>query len=36
MELNGWFLPPMRLRCGASVRSARARCTYERIIARQS
>jgi hypothetical protein len=32
MELNGWASPQM-LRCyGASVRSARARRTYDRIM----
>jgi hypothetical protein len=32
MELNGWTLPPMLRRYGASARSARARRTYDRIM----
>ena len=34
MELNGWSSPQMLRRHGASARSARARRTYERIMAR--
>ena len=32
MELNGWSSPQMLRRYGASARSARARCTYDRIM----
>jgi integrase len=32
MELNGWSSPQMLARYGASARSARARCTYDRIM----
>ena len=32
MELNGWTLPQMLRRYGASARSARARRTYDRIM----
>jgi site-specific recombinase XerC len=32
MELNGWVSPQMLTRYGASVRSARARRTYDRIM----
>jgi site-specific recombinase XerD len=32
MELNGWSSPQMLARYGASVRSARARRTYDRIM----
>ena len=32
MELNGWSSPQMLTRYGASARSARARCTYDRIM----
>jgi len=33
MELNGWSFPQMLPRYGASARSARARRTYDRIMA---
>jgi integrase len=33
MELNGWTSPQMLRRYGASARSARARRTYDRIMA---
>jgi integrase/recombinase XerD len=33
MELNGWASPQMLTRYGASARSARARRTYDRIMA---
>ena len=33
MELNGWSSPQMLRRYGASARSARARRTYDRIMA---
>ena len=33
MELNGWSSPQMLRRYGASARSARARRTYDRIVA---
>ena len=36
MELNGWSSPQMLRRYGASARSARARRTYDRIMADQS
>src|SRR5436190_7631990 len=32
MELNGWSSPQMLRHYGASARSARARCTYDRIV----
>jgi len=32
MELNGWTSPQMLRLYGASARSARARCTYDRIM----
>jgi hypothetical protein len=32
MELNGWVCPQMLTRYGASVRAARARRTYDRIM----
>ena len=35
MELNGWSSPQMLRRYGASARSARARRTYDRIMADQ-
>jgi integrase len=36
MELNGWSSPQMLRRYGASARSARARRTYDRIMADQA
>jgi hypothetical protein len=33
MELNGWTSPQMLRRYGASTRTARARRTYDRIMA---
>jgi hypothetical protein len=33
MELNGWTSPQMLRRYGASARSARARRSYDRIMA---
>ncbi len=33
MELNGWSSPQMLSRYGASARSARARRTYDRVMA---
>jgi hypothetical protein len=33
MELNGWSSPQMLRGYGASARSARARRTYDRIMA---
>jgi hypothetical protein len=33
MELNGWSSPQMLARYGASARSARARRTYDRVMA---
>jgi hypothetical protein len=33
MELNGWASPQMLRHYGASARSARARRTYDRIMA---
>ena len=35
MELNGWTSPQMLPRYGASARAARARRTYDRIMAEQ-
>jgi hypothetical protein len=35
MELSGWSSPQMLRRHGASARSARARRTYDRIMADQ-
>jgi integrase len=35
MELNGWSSPQMLRRYGASARSARARRTYDRVMADQ-
>jgi integrase/recombinase XerD len=32
MELNGWISPQMLTRYGASVRGARARRSYDRIM----